>query len=264
MSIELIAEIGWNHMGNMEVATKMIESAAKAGADYAKFQTWKVDRLTPGPWDHDGRRQIYEQAELTEERHKLLKNICVANNIKFLTSCFSSRDLNLIKQFTDELKIPGTESSNKELTSAAIKMFKRIFISTGTAKRDEYEYLAKFDNVILLHCISSYPCDSCNFHPNKMNFIKSISKQWGFSGHSPTIWDAVVAIASGATIVEKHFTIDHELPGRDNQFAILPDEMAELRKFADYFEESQVNCSIDNMLPCENDQRKYQKGRWDG
>ena len=70
--VELIAEIGWNHMGDMSLAERMIKSAAESGADYAKFQTWSVDRLKPGDWDTDGRRQIYEAAELTAEKHEHL------------------------------------------------------------------------------------------------------------------------------------------------------------------------------------------------
>ena len=72
----LIAEIGWNHMGNMELAKKMILQAKKNGADFAKFQTWSVDNLKAGSWDVDGRRKIYEKAELTQEKHKKLLNYC--------------------------------------------------------------------------------------------------------------------------------------------------------------------------------------------
>ena len=66
---KVIAEIGWNHMGDMDLAEKMIESAASNGADFCKFQTWSSKNLKPGPWDHDGRRKIYEKAELTPEMH---------------------------------------------------------------------------------------------------------------------------------------------------------------------------------------------------
>ena len=72
--IKIIAEIGWNHMGDMDLAKKMIVAAHKAGADFAKFQTWSVKNLKPGPWDIDGRLEIYKKAELTKEKHNLLKN----------------------------------------------------------------------------------------------------------------------------------------------------------------------------------------------
>ena len=79
--INIIAEIGWNHMGDMELAKKMIKEAANAGATYAKFQTWSVSRLKPGIWDEDGRREIYEKAELSKENHIELINYCDENKM---------------------------------------------------------------------------------------------------------------------------------------------------------------------------------------
>ena len=73
--IKIIAEIGWNHMGNIHLAEKMIKAAAKAGADFCKFQTWSVDNLKKGPWDKDGRRKIYEKAQLSFADHIKLKNM---------------------------------------------------------------------------------------------------------------------------------------------------------------------------------------------
>ena len=87
--IKLIAEIGWNHMGDMELAKNMIISAAKSGADICKFQTWSEKNLKSGPWDNDGRREIYKKAELSEEQHFELKKICEENKVLFLTSVFN-------------------------------------------------------------------------------------------------------------------------------------------------------------------------------
>ena len=86
--INIIAEIGWNHMGNMNLAEKMIVSAAHNGADICKFQTWSVKNIKPGPWDTDGRKEIYKKAELSKEQHHYLKKICEKNNVVFLTSAF--------------------------------------------------------------------------------------------------------------------------------------------------------------------------------
>ena len=83
MKIKIIAEIGWNHMGDMELAKKMISEAASAGADIAKFQTWSVKDLINGPWDNDGRREIYEKAELTKADHINLINHCSKKKINF-------------------------------------------------------------------------------------------------------------------------------------------------------------------------------------
>ena len=95
--VKLIAEIGWNHMGSISLAEKMIKAAKNSGADYAKFQTWSVNSLKPGPWDKDGRRQIYEKAELNKEDYSKILKICKKYKIKFLTSLFNHKDYELIK-----------------------------------------------------------------------------------------------------------------------------------------------------------------------
>ena len=114
--IKLIAEIGWNHMGNIKLAEKMIVEAKKAGADFAKFQTWQVKNLKSGPWDSDGRREIYQKAEINKEAHIKLKKICNKYKIKFLTSLFNPEDYEIIKNLKlDSIKIPSPENRNKEL-----------------------------------------------------------------------------------------------------------------------------------------------------
>ena len=100
MKINLIAEVGWNHMGDIALAEKMIKLAKKSGADYCKFQTWSEKNLKPGPWDTDGRREIYKKAGLTEEKHHLLKKICESEKVNFLTSVFNmKKPLNYLKGY---------------------------------------------------------------------------------------------------------------------------------------------------------------------
>ena len=112
----LIAEIGWNHMGNMRLAKKMILEAKKNGADFAKFQTWSVDNLKEGSWDKDGRRKIYEKAQLTHKKHVLLKNYCRKIKIKFLTSVFNEKDLDWLSKLSNTvIKIPSHEIYNIKL-----------------------------------------------------------------------------------------------------------------------------------------------------
>ena len=103
MKINLIAEIGWNHMGDMDLAEKMIISAKKSGADFCKFQTWSEKNLKPGPWDKDGRREIYIKAGLTEEKHHKLKKICNDQKINFLTSVFNLKDLPFVSKINSEI-----------------------------------------------------------------------------------------------------------------------------------------------------------------
>lgn len=259
--MKLIAEIGWNHMGDMDLAKSMIDAAKRAGADYTKFQTWKVERLCDGPWDTDGRRQIYEKAELTEEKHKILREHCDRVGIKFLSSCFCEKDLDLIRKYTNEIKIPSPEAGNKILVSKAIEMFDEIYISTGAMELEEYAGWGANPKVTLLHCVSCYPCELSNINMPKMNYLKTICSKVGYSGHLTGIYDAIAAICNGAVVVEKHFTTNHDLPGRDNKFALLPEEFKEIDNFRKAMDEINIDRGL-GIQECENNYRKFQKGRW--
>ncbi len=260
--IELIAELSWNHIGNMETARLMILAAKEAGADYVKFQTWKVDRLKPGPWDRDGRREIYKKAELSQDDHFYLKGVCEEVGINFLTSCFCEEDLKFIRKLSNEVKIPSPECFNQKLIEGAVAIFDHVIVSTGAATKSEYESLIRYSNLTLLHCVSSYPCLPEHFHWDKFFYIKSLTSNFGFSGHMTSIWDAIMAISHGAKIIEKHFTIDRQLPGRDNKFALLPEEFRRIREFADLIPLMKSRYALSQILECEQDYRTYHQGRW--
>lgn len=260
--IKLIAEIGWNHLGDMSVAKRMIEAAAHSGADYVKFQTWRVANLKPGPWDSDGRRKIYESAELSEEDHKYLKDVCNGNNVKFLTSIFCRDDITFVRSICDEVKIPSPESAQTHLVSECIKKFDHVYVSTGASYPIEYMRWANFDNVTLMHCVSAYPCDIGNVNFPKFDFLKTLTPRVGYSGHLSNFNDAFAAVCRGATAIEKHFTIDRQLPGRDNMYALLPDEFSQIRKFIDQYGHMNTNRGFE-IQGCEEQYRKFHKGRWD-
>ena len=257
----LIAEAGWNFLGDLFIAEQMIESAAEAGADYVKFQTWSTSRLKSGPWDDDGRREIYEKAELSKDDHYKLKEMCEKNSVKFLTSCFCKEDLDFIRTLTNEVKIASTECNNIELVEDAISKFDHVYISTGTALEKEYLHWAKFDNVTLLHCVSAYPCSADLVNLPKLVFLKNKAKRFGYSGHYQGIWDAVAAITLGASIVEKHFTIDNSLPGRDNKFALLPFEFNKIRQYVDSLADMMIDHGF-GYQECEKEAREVYSGRW--
>ncbi len=261
MSCEIIADISCNHGGDMDLARRMIDAAAISGATYAKFQTWKVERLRTGDWDNDGRRELYRQAELSEENHNVLKNHCEVQGIRFLTSCFSIKDLEFIRSLTSEVKIPSPECSNYDLVYAAIDSFDKVIISTGASKYNEYALYASYDNVFLLHCVSCYPCLYENVNMNKMDAIHKLTPRYGYSGHGASIYDAILAISRGAQIVEKHFTIDHDLPFRDNKFAILPSELNQIVDFAEKYDSMMQEHGV-NYQPCEQIVREGYTGRW--
>ena len=251
---KIIAEIGWNHMGDMTLAREMIVAAAENGADYAKFQTWSVERLKPGEWDVDGRREIYEKAELSLDQHLELQQYCNENKIEFISSVFSLDDLNLYKKVTNKtIKIPSFESRNKNLIKGLFSKsgkayFDNIIVSVGTCSYYEIKNLIKAfqglltnndreatnANLNILHCVSCYPCNPLKSNLERINLISNLNSneipfKVGYSDHCIGTEIAILSLGYNINILEKHFTIDHSLPGRDNKFAILPEELKKIK-----------------------------------
>lgn len=265
--IKVIAEIGWNHCGDIDLAKKFVESASKNGATYAKFQTWSTSRLKNGAWDHDGRKEIYEKAELSIKDHQTLIKCCEENNISFLSSVFSIPDAQLLIELGCEIvKIPSFESRNHELISFCDNNFKTIIMSTGTSTFDEIsESINKIHNadLYLMHCVSVYPQDYSEANLPKMKKLMSICEKVGLSDHIEGVESSKVAVGEGAIIIEKHFTIDKNLPGRDNKFAILPEQLKDLTDFIKNRELMFNNLGL-GYNEKENDSRINYTGRFNG
>tara|TARA_B100000287_G_scaffold320339_1_gene304248 strand:- start:238 stop:1038 length:801 start_codon:yes stop_codon:yes gene_type:complete len=264
---KLIAEIGWNHMGDMVLAKDMITAAKESGCDFAKFQTWSVSRLKRGSWDTDGRREIYEKAELDFDKHLDLKNYCDEIGIGFMSSVFSIQDAELLKNVvTDYVKIPSFESRNRDLIHYCWDNFDKLLISTGTSTWKEIQNSVKdmdYDRYSLLHCVSSYPCNYDIVNLPRINDLKVLSKSVGFSDHTHGIESSIISLGYGVDYIEKHFTIDNDLPGRDNKFAVLPEDMKKLSeciKISDKIMESKGY----DFQECELDSRNNYTGRFNG
>ena len=266
--IKVIAEIGWNHCGDMQLAKDMAKAAKDSGATYAKYQTWSVNRLKSGSWDDDGRRQIYEKAELSKEDHIELINYCNKIGIKFLSSVFSIADAKLLVELgCKEVKIPSFESRNHDLILFCNLHFKTVFMSTGTSTLKEIkqsEMLRGDAEWVLMHCVSTYPCDPKQANILKMkNLMKITNSNIGYSDHIQGVESAKVAIGEGAEVIEKHFTIDNDLPGRDNKFAILPHQMKDLTDYIKMREDMFISHG-DGFQESEADSRKNYAGRFNG
>lgn len=283
--VKLIAEIGWNHCGDMELAKKMILAAKENGASYAKFQSWSVSRLKPGIWDNDGRREIYEKAELTKERHIELIDYCNEVGIKFMSSVFSIKDAELLVELgVADVKIPSFESRNRELIQYCDANFKNVFMSTGTSTIDEIKEILQdvvlgyssvnssrrvqrakhgYSNFHLLHCVSTYPCKFDMANIPKMQALQNLGFEVGYSDHIQGVESAKVAIGEGAVVIEKHFTIDNDLPGRDNKFAILPTDLKNLSDYIKLRDDMMIDLG-DGYQESELDSRNNYSGRFDG
>ena len=261
--INLIAEIGWNHMGNINLAKEMILAAKKSGANICKFQAWSEKNLKSGAWDEDGRREIYKKANLNSDQFKELYKFCSSNNIKFCTSIFNIKDFDLFQELDfDLIKIPSHEVYNLQLIKEVTKRYKYVLISLGACKWSEIIKIKEnFLNIIPMHCVSSYPLEAKMANFPKMQKIKKLFNNFGYSGHYSGIEDAIIAIVNGATYIEKHFTTDKNLPGRDNKFALLPEEFKKISDFINIFYEMNIDRGLD-VQECELDIFKNYRGRW--
>ena len=235
--MEFIAEIGWNFMGDMKLAEKMIYSAKDAGATAVKFQYWNPSKLKAGAWDHDGRREIYEQAQLSQKKITDLRSFTKEAGLKFLISVFNASDAKIMADLKiTEIKIPSHEITNIELHDFCIQNFKKIYLSCGACTEEELLPIAKMYaerslncDVIAMHCVSSYPCPVEKSNLPRLSRLKDLfGCEIGFSDHTQSVVIPAISIAYGCTVIEKHFTSDKELPGRDNKFAMVQNEFAEM------------------------------------
>ncbi len=236
----IIAEIGVNHNGSIELAKKMIKSASECGVDAVKFQTFnskdlvtenaKTANYQEKNTNENSQLEMLKKLELTFDDFKELRDYALANNVMFLSSPFDKKSVDLLENLdVPAYKLGSGELNNFELISYVQKMSKPIIISTGMATLEEiketYDFIENKDNLIILHCITGYPT---SFEEANLNFIKTLQSQFdvpiGFSDHSPGIELPIAAVALGACVVEKHFTTDKTLEGPDHKASLNPEE----------------------------------------
>jgi len=206
--INLIAEIGANHDGNMNLAKEMIDAAAQNGANYVKFQSWKEEDLRHGPWDKDSgpffhyknKRDFYKTAELRDEQHYELIEYCKKQNVKFLTSCFTRDRVKFLSKLElDSIKVAGCDSISKSMIEDLSRVFDRIIVSTGMTTNEEIADLAKQlheleVDFVLMHCVSMYPTPINKVSLPRMDYIKKLAienpdNNWEVSAPSRRVWN---------------------------------------------------------------------------
>lgn len=236
----IIAEIGVNHNGDINLAKKMIKSASGCGVDAVKFQTFKSEDLVTDSaktanyqeknTSENSQLEMLKKLELSFDDFKELKEYASDCNVMFISSPFDINSVDLL----DELNVPlyklgSSELNNFELIDYVQKTNKLMILSTGMATLDEiketYDFIENKDNLIILHCITGYPT---SFDEANLNFIKTLQSTFdvpiGFSDHSLGIELSIAAVALGACVVEKHFTLDKTLEGPDHKASLNPDE----------------------------------------
>jgi sialic acid synthase SpsE len=227
-----IAEIGNNHNGDRRLAEAMVDQALESGADYLKFQIYNTDRFIAreNPYFDDFIRE-----SLSFDDFRELKRYVERRRGKFLATPFDQDSIDLLSELdVDAIKISSGDMSNFQLLEGAAALGKPLIVSTGGASLDEIRRSASFLDRLnsfycVLHCVISYPA---SFEELNLRFIQTLARSLrcpvGFSDHSPGIEASLAAVALGAEVIEKHFTIDLKLPGGDNEISVLPDQFRRL------------------------------------
>ena len=269
--ILIIAEAGVNHNGDINLAKKLIDSAAGAGADIVKFQTFNASRqVTSAAKKADYQMQstdcaesqfdMLRKLELTETMHHELIAHCVKNNIGFLSTGFDIESINLLVDLgQDCFKIPSGEITNLPYLRHIGGLRKNIILSTGMANLGDIE--AAIDvlecagtpriKITVLHCTTEYPTPMAEVNLRAMHSIhEAFGTAVGYSDHTQGIEVAIAAAAMGATVIEKHFTLDRKLPGPDHQASLEPAELIAMVRAIRNIEEA-LGDGIKRLTPSE-------------
>ncbi len=246
----IIAEAGVNHNGNYELAIELIDVAKNAGVDAVKFQTWKTELLltkdaklaeyqTKNVKEAKNQFQMIKRLELSYEDFQNLHKYCAKNNIIFLSTADELESARFLKDLQDIFKIGSGEITNLPYLEEIGSYQKKIIISTGMATLDEIgnalEILeragTKKSDITVLHCNTEYPTPFEDVNLLAMLAIRDkYNVDVGYSDHTLGIEVPIAAVALGAKVIEKHFTLNRNMAGPDHSASLEPDELAEMVK----------------------------------
>jgi N-acetylneuraminate synthase len=242
----IIAEAGVNHNGDIAKAKALIDKGAEAGVDYVKFQTFKAEKLVTkqaqrasyqdkNTQNNDSQYEMLKKLELSQALHQELMDYCNQKGVKFLSTGFDSESLVFLAQLGITIaKVPSGEITNLPYLRQVASIFPEVILSTGMATIDEIKDAVKVlidngvskDKITILHCNTEYPTPMEDVNLKAMLHIqRELGLPIGYSDHTLGIEVPIAAVALGATVIEKHFTLDKTLPGPDHKASLEPNEL---------------------------------------
>lgn len=246
----IIAEAGVNHNGDINLAKKLIEEAAFAGADFIKFQSFRAKNIISegapkaeyqkkNTAIDESQLEMIMGLELSKSDHQVLIDECNRIGIKFFSTAFDVESFDMLMSLDclEMIKIPSGELTNLPFLRHAAKHGKPLLLSTGMASmgeiKDALEVIESAgtgrDLVTILQCTTEYPAPMCDVNLRAMESMgKTFGTKFGYSDHTESIEIALAAVALGACVIEKHFTLDRRLPGPDHIASLEPKELREM------------------------------------
>ena len=240
----LVAEVGFNHNGDVELAKRMIESAAEHGADAVKLQTFVAkemisNNLMADDPDNPGHEipfyEFFQRYQLSRSDYEILFAHAKSLNIPLFSTPFDEASLNMLVELgTPAIKIASPDITYLPFLEEVAKTCVPVVLSTGMANEEEIlsalTVLQSKCSVILLHCVSNYPSQYEEMNLNCLEGVRSkFNVPIGLSDHTLDNLSAVVAASLGAVLIEKHFTIDRSLPGVDQAISMQPNDLRQLK-----------------------------------
>ncbi len=263
MKTFIIAEAGANHNKNFNQALSLIDVAVESGADACKFQTYSSETLysknTPDFAGYKNVNKLIKDIELPREWQKDLKQYCDEKGIEFMSTPFDEKAVDeLINLGVKRLKISGFESTDFRFIDMVASSKLPLVISLGIGFKMNclgkiFEIADKYGNELsFMHCNNAYPTP---IEDVGIDIVKQLAQdtryRWGLSDHTESPFTPALAVAAGATIIEKHFTLSKKLPGPDHPFALEPNELKQMVEYIKFAEKSVSKRSSDKVSPSE-------------
>ncbi len=267
----IIAEAGVNHNGSLDTAKKMIDVAKSAGCDAVKFQSFKAEKVISqqaslAPYQQtsginaSSQLEMVKRLEFSEAEHIELMNYCSKQDILFLSSVFDEDSVDMLQRLGVKVfKIPSGEITNIPLLCHIACKRRPILLSTGMSTLNEIAEavnaisLCGNNEIVLLHCVSAYPAPIEEVNLKAMNTLKErFSLPVGFSDHTEGIVASVAAVALGAQVIEKHFTLDKNMEGPDHKASLEPEELRHMVEVLRLIEKA-IGDGEKKLCPCEKE-----------
>lgn len=257
----IIAEAATNHNGDLALAMEMVHAAKEAGADMIKFQSWQISKMPPD----NPAYETMKPKQLSDEDHFKLIDECRESEIGFLTTCFDLDRIGFLSSLgIKTIKVASTDVGSISMLKQLRGSFDHIILSTGMSYKDEVSKavdILKTGDFTLLHCVSIYPTPPEKANMARIDWLRQFTEKVGYSDHTFGNTAAKIAVAMGASVIEKHFTLKRDPDNVFSNMSALPDDIKEICDFAEEYKKM-IGVEEPEMTDDEISAREQFIGRW--